>query len=69
MLWETKCLKNTYKRETKKKNQHQGLISDGCQTRNVTCIFKNGGKKMAGNYRLISLTSLVGKILESIISY
>ena len=33
----------------------------------VTPIFKKGSKKEAGNYRLVSLTPIPGKLLESII--
>ena len=34
---------------------------------NVTAIFKKGSRKEPGNYRPVSLTSQVGKILERII--
>ena len=34
---------------------------------NVTPLFKKGGRQKAGNYRPVSLTSVVGKMLESII--
>lgn len=35
---------------------------------NVTPIYKKGGTEQAGNYRPISLTSIVGKLLESVIT-
>jgi len=35
---------------------------------NVTSLFKKGGRQKAGNYRLVILTSVVGKMLESIIT-
>ena len=37
------------------------------RTANVVPLFKKGSKKDAANYRPISLTSLVGKVMESII--
>eukprot|EP00061_Rhincodon_typus_P015783 g43665.t1 len=36
---------------------------------NVTPLFKKGGRQERGNYRLFSLTSVIGKTLESIIKY
>lgn len=35
---------------------------------NVTPIFKKGSKKSPGNYRPISLTSIIGKLMESMIT-
>ncbi len=35
---------------------------------NVIPIFKKGEKTLASNYRPVSLTSVVGKVLESIIA-
>src|SRR5215469_16701143 len=35
---------------------------------NITPIFKKGDLKMPNNYRLISLTSIVGKIFEAILT-
>ena len=37
------------------------------RTANVTPIYKKGSRQVPGNYRPISLTSQVGKLLESII--
>ena len=34
---------------------------------NITALFKKGEKKCAGNYRSVSLTSVVCKVLESVI--
>ena len=34
---------------------------------NITAIYKKGGKEILGSYRPISLTSIVGKVMESII--
>jgi hypothetical protein len=44
-----------------------GEIPDEWKEANVVPIFKKGSKKDPGNYRPISLTSLVCKILESLI--
>ena len=35
---------------------------------NVILIFKKGNRALMSNYRLVSLTSIVGKLLESIIA-
>ena len=41
-------------------------LKDG-ETANVTPLFKKGRKQNTGTYGLISLTSILGKMLESII--
>eukprot|EP00061_Rhincodon_typus_P005229 g24492.t1 len=41
-------------------------IPDDWKIADVTPMFKKGGKQEAGNYRPISLTLVVGKILDSI---
>ena len=45
-----------------------GVVPADWKTPNVTPLFKKGGRQKAGNYRLVSLTSVVGKMLESIIT-
>jgi hypothetical protein len=45
-----------------------GLSPEDMKIANVTPIHKKGPKDIAGNYRPISLTSVVGKMLESIIA-
>ena len=46
---------------------NSGKVPLDFKTANVTPIFKKGDKSLASNYRPISLTSIVGKILESLI--
>ncbi len=45
----------------------QGLVPADWKTVNVTPIFKKGNRNIPGNYRPISLTSIVGKMLKSLI--
>ncbi len=45
----------------------QGTVPADWKATNVTPIFKKGDRNTAANYRPISLTSIVGKMLESII--
>ena len=42
-------------------------IPDDWKKANVTAIFKKGSKKQPGNYRPVSLTCQMGKVLEKII--
>ena len=49
------------------KSLQQGLALADWKTANVTPMFKKGDRKLPENYRPISLTSVVGKVLESII--
>ena len=44
-----------------------GVVPADWKTANVTPLFKKRGRQKAGNYRPVSLTSVVGKMLESII--
>ena len=42
-------------------------IPEDWRTANITALFKKGDKKYAGNYRPVSLTCIICKVLESII--
>eukprot|EP00061_Rhincodon_typus_P011579 g36701.t1 len=44
-----------------------GRVLEDWKIINITSLFKKGVRQTAGNYRPISLTSVVGKILESIV--
>uniref|UniRef100_A0A4W3I0M1 Reverse transcriptase domain-containing protein n=1 Tax=Callorhinchus milii TaxID=7868 RepID=A0A4W3I0M1_CALMI len=44
-----------------------GMILIDWKIANLTPLFKKGGREKMGNYRPVSLTSVVGKILESLI--
>jgi len=44
-----------------------GEVPEDWRVANVTPIFKKGGKGNPGNYRPVSLTSVPGKIMESLI--
>ena len=50
-----------------KKSIDSGFVPDYWKLANVTAIHKKGNKLKPDNYRPISLTSLIGKILETII--
>ena len=45
------------------------FIPNDWKIANVTPVHKKGDKTLAGNYRPISLTSIVGKIMETIITH
>ncbi|KAK8741933.1 hypothetical protein OTU49_002018 [Cherax quadricarinatus] len=45
-----------------------GMVPDKWKMANVIPIFKTGDRSLASNYRPISLTSIVGKFMESIIA-
>ena len=49
------------------KSLQSGHLPDCWKIANVVPIYKSGSRHLANNYRPISLTSVVGKILESII--
>ena len=48
------------------KSVDEGVLPHDWKTANVTCIFKKGDKSDPSNYRPVSLTSIVCKILEKI---
>ena len=50
-----------------KKSLSLGVIPNDWKKANVTAIFKKGSRKQPGNYRPVSLTCQMGKILEKII--
>jgi hypothetical protein len=50
-----------------RKSLQEGRVLAEWKTANVVPIFKKGSKKIAGNYRPISLTCICCKIMESII--
>ena len=45
-----------------------GEVPSGWRQANVIPIFKKGNRALMSNYRPVSLTSIVGKLLESIIT-
>jgi hypothetical protein len=44
-----------------------GILPDDWKEANITAIFKKGNKAQAGNYRPVSLTSVVCKIMETLV--
>ncbi len=45
----------------------QDIVPSDWKKANVTPIFKKGDKRIQGNYKPLSLASVVGKLLESIV--
>ena len=45
---------------------NEGLVPSDWKLANVTPIFKKGSKFEPGNYRTVSLTSILCKVMESI---
>ena len=45
----------------------EGVVPPDWKTANVTPIYKSGSKSSPGNYRPVSLTSIVCKVMESIL--
>ena len=46
------------------KSLSSGVIPDDWKKANIKCIFKKGNKQDSGNYRPVSLTSVICKLLE-----
>ena len=46
---------------------NDGIVTKDWKQANVSVLFKKGSKSLPGNYRPISLTSHVCKVLESLI--
>jgi len=44
-----------------------GEVPEDWSKANVTLVFKNGKKEDRGNYRPVSLTSILGKMMEQLI--
>ena len=44
-----------------------GQVLEDWRVANVKPLFKKGSREEMGNYRLVSLTSVVGKVLETLI--
>ena len=44
-----------------------GIVSDLWKIGNIIALFKIGDKSDPGNYRPVSLTSVVGKLIEKIV--
>ena len=53
--------------EIMRKSLNENLVPEDWKVADVSPIFKKGSKANPGNYRPVSLTSQVGKIMESII--
>ena len=49
------------------KSFNEGVVPEDWKRANITPIFKKGSKAAVGNYRPVSLTSVICKIMESII--
>ena len=44
-----------------------GQVPEDWRVANVTTLFKKGSREELGNYRPVSLTSVVGKVIETLI--
>ncbi len=45
----------------------EGVVSEDWRTANVTSIFKKGDRSKAANYRQVSLTAIVCKLMQHIL--
>lgn len=50
------------------KSLQEGIVPHDFKLANITPIFKKGDRKLPNNYRPISLTSIIGKIFEAILT-
>ena len=50
-----------------KSSLESGQVPEDWRVANVTSLFKKGSREELGNYRPVSLTSVVGKLLETLI--
>ena len=50
-----------------RKSLNEGVVPEDWRTAHIIPVFKKGSRAKAGNYRPISLTSVIGKVLERII--
>ncbi|VDI39322.1 Hypothetical predicted protein [Mytilus galloprovincialis] len=44
-----------------------GIVPEGLKIGQITALFKKGDRKLASNYRPVSLTSIICKIMEKLI--
>ena len=60
------CAEETYLPLTEffRKSVSSEDVPEDCKQANITCIFKKGNKQDPGNYRPVSLTSVICKLLE-----
>ena len=49
------------------RSMEEGIVPADWRTANVTPIFKKGSKSAAGNYRPVSLTSILCRVMEAIV--
>ena len=50
-----------------RKSMDEGVVPDDWRKGNITPIFKSGSRMAAGNYRPVSLTCIICKLMESIV--
>ncbi|GAB0206601.1 mitochondrial enolase superfamily member 1 [Grus japonensis] len=59
--------RKTYPQWRRTRSWRLGEVPGDWRKVNVTPIFKKGKKENPGNYRLVSLTSVLGKVMEQLI--